>query len=207
MGGMTSSDAHEDHEAHGRHETHETHLPVTVVIARRPVAGREEDLVAWAYGITNAANAFRGHLGAQIYPPSGSEREDLVIAFSFATAEDLSVWEHSPERQDWIERGRPLIVGSQKAHAVSGFEGIFSPSVQASRTPPPRWKTATIIGLALFPMSVLVTWLLGPHISGWNVVPRVALSTLIVVPYMTWLGVPWLTRWLHGWLNPATRTD
>ncbi len=204
---MSSSDPHGVHEAQGQHETHETHLPVTVVVARRPVPGREPELVRWANGITDAAGAFHGHLGAQVYPPAPPDREDLVIAFSFATAEDLSAWEHSPVRQEWLERSKPLIVGSQKAHAVSGFEGIFSPIVQASRTPPPRWKTAMIIGLALFPMSVLVNWLIGPRIAGWNVVPRVALSTLIVVPYMTWLGVPWLTKWLHGWLNPATRAD
>jgi antibiotic biosynthesis monooxygenase (ABM) superfamily enzyme len=191
---------------HQPHETHETHLPVTVVVSRRPVAGRQAELIDWANGITEAAAAFPGHLGAQIYPPSPPEREDLVIAFSFATADDLSAWEHSPQRQDWLDRARTLMVGSQQAHAVSGFEGLFSPTVHATRTPVPRWKTATVIGLAIFPMSLLINWLLGPHISSWNVVPRVALSTLIVVPYMTWVGVPNLTRWLHGWLNPATRT-
>ena len=202
---MSSADPQGTPQPHGPHETHQTHLPVTVVVARRPVPGREAELLDWARGITEAAGGFRGHLAAQVFPPAPPERDDLVIAFSFATAADLSEWEHSPVRQDWLERSGPLIVGSQHAHAVSGFEGIFSPVVGATRTPPPRWKTAVIIGLALFPMSLLINWLLGPSISSWNVALRVLLSTAIIVPYMTWLGVPWLTRWLHGWLNPATK--
>ena len=178
-------------------------LPVTVVVSRRPAPGRTQELVDWANGISNAAAAFHGHLGAQIYPPSPPERDDLVIAFSFATADDLHTWEHSDERRAWVERGRPLIVGRQEAHGVSGFEGIFSPVVHASATPPPRWKTATVIALALYPASLLVSWLLVPHLMGINIALRVLVTTAILVPFMAWVGVPWVTRWLSGWLRPA----
>jgi antibiotic biosynthesis monooxygenase (ABM) superfamily enzyme len=38
-------------------------LPVTVVVARRPVPGREAELDAWVHGIVEAANAFPGNPG------------------------------------------------------------------------------------------------------------------------------------------------
>ena len=176
-------------------------LPVTVVISRTPAPGKEDELVAWAYGVQEAASRFPGHLGAQIYPPSTSDCNELVMAFSFASAETLSEWEHSDERREWLRKAERLIVGEARAHAASGFESIFSHAPGQAVVPPPRWKTATIIAMALYPISLLLNWLLGPHIAGWNIFLRVALTTVIVVPYMAWLGVPYLTRWLRAWLH------
>lgn len=178
-------------------------LPVTVVISRTPAPGREQDLVEWAHGITEAASSFRGHLGAQVYPPQAPDRADMVLAFSFSDAEALSVWEHSDVRRDWLQRAESLIVGEARTHAASGFEGIFSHAPGQPVMPPPRWKTATIIALALYPMSLLLNWLLGPHIAGWNIWLRVLLTTAIIVPYMAWVGVPYLSKWLRGWLRPG----
>jgi antibiotic biosynthesis monooxygenase (ABM) superfamily enzyme len=176
-------------------------LPVTVVVSRHPFPGREAELTQWAADITEAASHFQGHLGAQIFPPAAPEREDLIIAFSFATAADLSVWENSPERQRLLTESAPLATGSLRAHDYSGFEDLFSPSVHARTSPPPRWKTGVIIALALFPMSLLLNWLVMPHLSSWNVVLRVALSVIVIVPWMIYLGVPYLTRWLKPWLT------
>jgi antibiotic biosynthesis monooxygenase (ABM) superfamily enzyme len=35
----------------------------------------------------------------------------------------------------------------------------------------------------------------------WSIWLRSLVTTLVVVPYMAWLGVPTLTRWLRGWLR------
>jgi antibiotic biosynthesis monooxygenase (ABM) superfamily enzyme len=174
---------------------------VTVVLSRRPASGREADLESWAHGISRAAATFPGHLGAQIYPPLSGDRDDLIIAFSFATAADLTSWEASEERADWLAKSRPLTEGATRAHAVSGFEGIFAPSIHATATPPPRWKTGVVIAIALFPMSLLLNWLLMPFLTSWNVLLRVALSVAIIVPWMVYVGVPYLTKWLRRWLT------
>jgi antibiotic biosynthesis monooxygenase (ABM) superfamily enzyme len=177
-------------------------LPVTVVLSSRPAPGREDDLVAWAHGISDAASSFPGHLGAVVYPPSSPDCDDLVLVFSFADADRLKAWEGSELRREWLERSRPLVAGEVRAvHAASGFEGIFSHAPGQAVTPPPRWKTATIIALALYPVSLLLNWLLGPHIAGWNLWLRVLLNVAIIVPYMAWVGVPYLTKWLRGWLH------
>jgi antibiotic biosynthesis monooxygenase (ABM) superfamily enzyme len=177
-----------------------TPLPVTVVVSRRPVSGREADITAWAEGISQAAARFPGHLGAQVYPPPAPDRPDLVIAFSFDTASHLSAWETSEERRDWLARSAELAEGDLRTHVASGFEGLFAPAVHATTSPPPRWKTGVVIGIALFPMSLLLNWLLMPHLSAWPVVLRVALSVIVIVPWMVYLGVPYLTRWMKPWL-------
>lgn len=176
-------------------------LPVSVVISRTPAPGREQDLLDWARGIQRAASDFPGHLDAQIYPPHAPDRQDLVMAFSFANAETLSVWEHSDVRRDWLKRADELIVGEARTHAASGFEGIFAHAPGKPVMPPPRWKTATIIALALYPMSLLLNWLLAPHVTSWNIFLRVLVTTAIIVPYMAWVGVPYLSKWLRSWLH------
>jgi len=179
-------------------------LPVTVVLSRRPAPGRDGELLVWAHGIVDAACRFPGHLGAQIYPPEAPDCPDLVVAFSFASADALSVWEHSPERRDLLKNAERLVDGEARPHTVSGFEGIFAHAPGTAVVPPPRWKTATVIALALYPMSLLVSWLLGPYLASWNVALRVLVTTAIVVPYMSWLGVPWLSQRLRRWLNAAS---
>ncbi len=176
-------------------------LPVTVVLSRRPAPGREQDLLEWAGRMVEAAGRFPGHLGAEIFPPDAPDHPDLVVAFSFANAAALSDWEHSDARRAQLDAARDLVVGEARAHSVSGFEGIFSYAPGQAVVPPPRWKTAIVIGLAIYPMSLLLGWLLAPHLSSWNVALRVLVTTLIVVPYMSWLGVPYLSRWLRGWLQ------
>jgi antibiotic biosynthesis monooxygenase (ABM) superfamily enzyme len=48
---------------------------------------------------------------------------------------------------------------------------------------------------------VLLGWLVAPHTAGWNLLLRVLLTTAVVVPYMAWVGVPAVSRWLHSWLH------
>jgi uncharacterized protein len=176
-------------------------LAVTVVVSRRPRPGRVQDLVEWAHDISDAASRFPGHLGATVYPPEPPERADLVIAFSFANAADLASWEHSDVRAEWLRRGEPLIQGPQRSHGFTGFESLLGPGDATPVVPPPRWKTAVIIGLGLFPLSLLVNWLLVPMIVSWPLLLRVLVTTVVIVPLMTWVAVPQLSRLLHSWLR------
>lgn len=178
-------------------------LPVTVVIARTPAPGREVDLEDWAHGVAEAAEAFDGHLGARIIRASEEPSADVVVAFSFDSTEHLNTWERSRERQAWLDRLEGLVAGTATTHSVSGFEAIFSGPRGVPVVPPPRWKTAVVIALALYPMSALLAWLLGPAMASWNLLLRSLITTLIIVLYMAWIGVPYLSRWLRGWLHPA----
>lgn len=182
-------------------------LPVTVVVSRRPKPGHEGDLVAWAEGISAAAAQFPGHLGRTIYPPSAPDREDMVLVFSFATADELAAWETSEVRREWLARGNAISEGPQHLSALTGFESIFSPSVGATKSPPPRWKTGTVIAMALFPLSLLLNLLVMPFVPATgtfviDVLIRVTVSVAIIVPYMVYLAMPNLTRWLRNWLHP-----
>ncbi|MFI7067155.1 hypothetical protein ACIBL3_39600 [Kribbella sp. NPDC050124] len=44
--------------------------------------------------------------------------------------------------------------------------------------------------------------ILGPLLEGLPLVVRLAITTAVTVPIMTWVVMPRVTRLLHGWLYP-----
>ena len=179
-------------------------VPVSVIVTRTPKPGKTAELVAWADGISHVAQAFPGHRGAVIYPPNPPQQADLVMAFSYASAQDLLNWEHSAERAEWLAKAEDLAEPARYGASPSGFESLFGNRPGTPVTPPPRWKTAMIIFLALYPFSLLVNWLLVPSLLSWNLFARVLLTTIIIVIYMAWLGVPYLSKALKPWLTKRT---
>lgn len=175
-------------------------LPVTVVVSRRPAPGHEGALADWAEGLVDLASRFPGYVAGEVMPTHDADG-DLVVAISWANADAVQFWERSDEREEWLDRADALLVGPARPQVLSGFESIFAPSTSA--TPVPRWKTAVVIALAIYPASLLVNLLLGPVTSSWPLPARVLVTTLILVPFMVWVGVPWLSRRLDRWLHRA----
>lgn len=176
-------------------------LPVTAVIARRPWPGRESELGQWADGFVAAAGEFEGYVEARIYPPTPPENDDLVIAMTFESAAALSVWEHSEVRARMREQARPLVLGRPRSQSMSALDGIFGDGTRTPFTPPPRWKTAIVIVLAIYPFTVLLQWGLSTQIAGWPFWLR-ALPTSVLAPvYVTWVGAPAVSRLLRKWLQ------
>jgi uncharacterized protein len=70
---------------------------------------------------------------------------------------------------------------------------------------PPRWKTAIVVWLAIYPCITFVLWLAGPKIQGWPLAVRTLAITAAVVPVMVFLLIPGLQRILAPWLRRQGR--
>jgi antibiotic biosynthesis monooxygenase (ABM) superfamily enzyme len=173
-------------------------LPVTVVVSRRPAPAREIELEEWARGLVDLASRFPGHLDGDVMPTTDGGG-DLVVALSFVNADAAHDWEHSPERDSWLARADGLVDGPARPQSLGGFESIFASSTSSAVVP--RWKTAVVIVLAIYPASLLLQLVLGPVTASWPLPLRALVSTLVLVPFMVWVGVPWLSRWLDTWLH------
>jgi antibiotic biosynthesis monooxygenase (ABM) superfamily enzyme len=68
---------------------------------------------------------------------------------------------------------------------------------------PPRWKTAVVIWLAIYPSITLLLWLAGPRIGGWALPVRTLVVTAVLVPWMVFVVLPALQRLLAPWLRPT----
>ena len=67
--------------------------------------------------------------------------------------------------------------------------------------PPPRYKQATVIWLAFFPLSLLASWVLGHVAPDLPLLARVLVTTLSLTPVMTYVVLPRMTAALGWWLQ------
>jgi uncharacterized protein len=67
--------------------------------------------------------------------------------------------------------------------------------------PPPRWKFAVVVWLAIYPSLTFVLWLIGPTIAHWPLELRTLVATALLVPWMVFFMIPALQRLLAPWLR------
>src|SRR5262245_52019888 len=58
----------------------------------------------WERSVSQAAEAFPGYRGTDIYPPAEGGPADWVVIIHFDDAENLRRWIDSPVRADWAAR-------------------------------------------------------------------------------------------------------
>lgn len=175
--------------------------PVTVTVSRLPLPGREDALHLWALGMVEQAQTFPGHRGAHVFPPIPGVQTEQVIAFSFATTADLERWQTSPVRQEWLAKADTLTRAPATRHVLTGLEGLFAAQDRSPVVPPPRWKTAVTIWIAVYPLTMLLTLALTPLVGGWVLPLRALATTLLLAPVMVYVGVPFVSKvLLRRWL-------
>ncbi len=127
---------------------------------------------------------------------SGSD--EWHVLYRFADAKSLKAWDESDDRQWWIDSAAELVETTKVEHRT-GIEGWFEPQGENAVTipetvVPPRWKQAVSIFLPFFPLSLLSTFLLMPHLESWPPVLAVLLNICILTPLMTYIFLPVSTR-------------
>lgn len=68
---------------------------------------------------------------------------------------------------------------------------------------PPRYKQAIITWLGVYPALTVTLAVLGPAMESWPLPLRTLLVTLLMVPALIWLILPFLRRMFRSWLFPA----
>lgn len=193
--------------------------PVTVEVRRETLPDRPEAAQAWVDEGLALARGFEGHLGGGVLHDAENQNV-LHVLYRFRDEEALERWERSPERQRWLQDGEAFVLDS-RVQKRTGFEGWFDgPAITQQvddrtgsirtigvRSAPVRWKQACAIWLGMFPMNVLVSWLLS-MVPWWGELPipaRSAIMVTVLAPTMTFAVMPFVTRVLRPWLrrNPG----
>lgn len=178
---------------------------VTASVARRIEPGREHDFIGWTDAGIALARTFPGFLGGGWLRNSRFDHEYYVV-YRFADDAAMDDWQRSPVRKAWLERGEGVAV-EYASHRLSGIEGWFEPqehltnAVRVVGAPPPRWKQAITIWLGFFPMSLLINFVVFPHLGDAPLVLKTLVATLINTPIMVYVLLPWLTGRLKRWLG------
>ena len=186
---------------------------VTWVVTHQVRPDRRDDFEDWIAGITDDVARFPGREGVTVLRPGGESSTEYVVIVRFASYDDLRRWEESAERAEWLTRLDPLLAATSTYRTETGLETWFQLPGQRSVVPPPKWKMALLIILAIYPLLLIVLSIMGtvfdvpylgvPITIGSEFVVRTFVNVVILVTLMTWVAMPFLTKLFRGWLYPA----
>ncbi len=175
--------------------------PVTTIFAREVRAGFEVRYEEWLAGISRTSSRFMGHQGTTILRPAEG-RDEYIAITQFDSAENLELWLRSTERESWLAKLRSIDVCREEVLSLAGMERWFTLPGRGATGLPPRYKTATLVLLGLYPLVLLLSLVLNPVLSGFPRPLKVLASLVVSVAIMVWIVLPWLTRLFSGWLHP-----
>jgi hypothetical protein len=197
---------------HQNNDHNENAGPVTVIVTRKAKKGKIREFEEWMDGIIHEAMKFEGHMGVNVIRPADASSDpEYVIIFRFNTYENLKRWEDSRIRNEWLKKSKDVTEGEPVIEKQSGLEFWFtprssggSPSIDRRDSvppSPPRYKMAIIVTGIIF---VLVSALL-PQIrqatTGLPVLLSTFVGVVVMVVLMTYVVMPSVTRLLRPWLS------
>ena len=176
--------------------------PVTVSVFRRVKPECVGAFEKFLSGIINDSMTFQGHLGTNVFRTSDPNNPEYTIVFKFDRGSNLRRWEESKCRRQWLTRIEPLTIGSPTIKVLTGLETWFTIAPRQPIIPPPRYKMAILTWIAIFPLVNIINALLEPTLNLLSPLLRTAIVTLILVPLMTYVVMPRVTRLFAWWLYP-----
>jgi uncharacterized protein len=174
-------------------------MPIHVAITRRVRAGSEAEFQQALREFFQASFAHGGVLGAtMLVPPPGSDSREFGILRTFADGKERDDFYASPLFKAWEERCKPLTDGGWSYRELHGLEAWF----RSPHSPPPRWKMAMVTLLGVYPISLVIGFVLSPQLRKLPFALNLFIVSALIVASLTWLVMPRLTSWLKPWLNP-----
>jgi antibiotic biosynthesis monooxygenase (ABM) superfamily enzyme len=175
--------------------------PVTTIIRQRPLSdavGRYED---WLKEIIPVAQQFAGHQAVNVKRPHAASNA-YAIVLHFDSVANLRKWLDSQTRMRLVEKIRPFLQVEENIDIRTGFEFWFTPPPDGKPAKPCKQFLVTLS--AIFPLTIVVPWLLQP-VFGW--VPVLALPVIrqfiiaaAIVAIVVYAVMPRYTRLVSRWL-------
>ncbi|GAB4026108.1 antibiotic biosynthesis monooxygenase [Spirosoma gilvum] len=175
---------------------------VTTIIVQRPYKKQVEAYENWLNEIVPLAQSSPGHRGVNIIRPHGSS-DEYTIVLHFSSETNLRNWLESDTRRRLIEQVRPLLNTDETIDIKTGLEFWFTPPKASNRVASP-YKQFLITLSAIYPLSMLVAWLLAPVFSALPLLStlfvRAFLTSAVIVGLMTFVIMPRYVRLVANWL-------
>ncbi len=177
--------------------------PVSMVFRRVVKSDRVVDFEEWLRELGKVLQQFEGYLGLDVIRPQNRSHPDYAIIMRFDTVDHLRVWELSAERREWVEKSADLTVGEAIIQRRKGADIWFTSAEEGSAGPrPARYKTTLLTIAGIYPVLVIISYLLGPLLVGLHPLLSSFIMVVFIAPIVTHVVMPLLTRIFHGWLYP-----
>lgn len=173
--------------------------PATAVFARRVKPGRGAEYESLAGQMVEASKAFPGQLAATVLHEPDSP--DYTVLYSFTDRPALQSWLDSLERRQLLRRADQLAEQHLRLPPLTGLETWFTLPHRATIKPPPRWKMWLVSLFAIYPLVVTFQVTIVPTIKTWPLLVRSAVLPLTLLTLMTFVVMPLVTRLVQPWLS------
>ncbi|MCD8138679.1 MAG: antibiotic biosynthesis monooxygenase [Planctomycetaceae bacterium] len=176
---------------------------VSFIIKHKVKPGRHDDYEAWLHKTINVAAQQPGHMGAHVAKPVDGD-DTYQIAVRFANRAEAEHWMQSPERKQLIDEVMDLIQEPETLDIRSGIDYWFTAATR-NHVSPPRWKQWLLTLSAVWPLSMLLPWILDrlyaavPQLGVFGV--RHLIQGMCLVFLLTYVVMPPYTKAVSKWLS------
>lgn len=154
-------------------------------------------------GVHEAVLRFDGYLRREVIKSTSGPHLEYTTILHFNSAGSLHRWENSPERLAWTTRLTALAAHSTPLQVLTGLETWFTLATDRPIVPPPRYKMAAVTWFALFPLITLLAYAMAAAGIDTSIAAHSFIATVILVPLMTYVVMPRMTRLFARWLYPG----
>lgn len=174
----------------------------TAVVHYPAPAGDSTERDAAAERVVDTVMQHDGHRGSVVLRGGSDADPELYLVVTFDDHASWSDWNSSEPAQRALRRLEEVTGAPAEGHFLDSMAGWFNlPGVSGLRTPP-RWKSCIVIFVTITPISIILMYVLAPFTEGLHPILNAILSSVILVPLLTYVATPAVTRLVRGWLYP-----
>lgn len=176
---------------------------VSFIISHLVKPDKHKEYEEWLRKTIATAAKHHGHMGAHVARPGDGDNL-YQISVRFASRKDAEDWMASAERHQLVEEVADLIQKPETLDIRSGIDYWFTAATE-NHVSPPRWKQWLLTLSAVWPLSMLLSVVLGrlfaavPNLGRFGVAQLV--TGMVLVFLLTYVVMPPYTRAVRKWLS------
>lgn len=150
----------------------------TMLVTDRVELKRVRGYERWVEGIHGALREQPGFLSVDVVRNGGGEiHAEYLVLVKFDTEANMARWHGSETLRSWLDKQAEITSHRPEFQAATGLETFFDREIAQPSAKPAFWKLVLLSAGCVYPLIILLNWLLALIISSW---PR-DLQILIVV--------------------------
>jgi antibiotic biosynthesis monooxygenase (ABM) superfamily enzyme len=161
----------------------------------------------WHASLTQSARQAKGYIRTALCPPVKGAQLRWYSIIHFDSSEHLNLWLKSDEREKLLESGQKVFKTYQFKSFATCLEGWLSHEAGLEKIGlgPSAWKQNLAVVLGLYPVVMIQSMLFTEFgiMKYWSLASSMLVNNLVTSSILTWVAMPFVTRWLSFWLQPA----